>query len=69
MLLNLLQELVNRAVRFEEIISGSTSGLAHIDVKVDDLLNMVMETGRHFGFAYFLTKGLYLALIIIDLEF
>ena len=49
MLLNLLQELVNRAVRFEEIISGSTSGLAYIDVKVDDLLNMVMETGRHLG--------------------
>ncbi|KAJ6341427.1 hypothetical protein OIU78_009572 [Salix suchowensis] len=45
MLLNLLQELVNRAVRFEEIISGSTSGLAHIDVKVDDLLNMAEERG------------------------
>jgi len=44
MLLNLLQEIVNRALRFEEIISGSASGLTHIDVKVDDLLNMVTET-------------------------
>lgn len=45
MLLNLLQEIVNRAMRFEEIISGSASGLTHIDVKVDDLLNMAEERG------------------------
>lgn len=45
MLLNLLQEIVNRALRFEEIISGSASGLTHIDVKVDDLLNMAEERG------------------------
>ncbi|EEF50150.1 DNA replication licensing factor MCM2 [Ricinus communis] len=45
MLLNLLQELVNRALRFEEIISGSISGLSHIDVKVEDLRNMAEERG------------------------
>ncbi|CAK7336004.1 unnamed protein product [Dovyalis caffra] len=45
MLFNLLQELVKRALRFEEIISGSTSGLTHIEVKVDDLLNMAEERG------------------------
>ncbi|XP_050221572.1 DNA replication licensing factor MCM2 [Mercurialis annua] len=45
MLLNLLQELVNRALRFEEIISGSISGLTHIDVKVEDLRNMAEERG------------------------
>ncbi|KAJ8759389.1 hypothetical protein K2173_006909 [Erythroxylum novogranatense] len=45
MLLSLLQELVNKALRFEELISGSTSGLTHIDVKVDDLLSMADERG------------------------
>ncbi|XP_065853028.1 DNA replication licensing factor MCM2 [Euphorbia lathyris] len=45
MLLNLLQELVNRALRFEEIISGSSSGLTHINVKVEDLRNMAEERG------------------------
>lgn len=43
MLLNLLQELVNRALRFEEIMSGSISGLAHVEVKVEDLQSMVMH--------------------------
>lgn len=43
MLLNLLQELVNRALRFEEIMSGSISGLDHIEVKVEDLQSMVMH--------------------------
>ncbi|XWS20690.1 hypothetical protein CRYUN_Cryun31cG0124500 [Craigia yunnanensis] len=37
LLLVLLRELVNNAMRFEEILSGSTSGLTYVDVKVGDL--------------------------------
>lgn len=37
LLLYLLRELVKNALHFEEIVSGSTSGLTHIDVKVEDL--------------------------------
>ncbi|XVE91023.1 hypothetical protein DITRI_Ditri20bG0122800 [Diplodiscus trichospermus] len=37
LLLVLLRELVTNAMRFEEILSGSTSGLAYVDVKVADL--------------------------------
>ncbi|XWS16646.1 hypothetical protein CRYUN_Cryun34aG0109000 [Craigia yunnanensis] len=37
LLLVLLRELVNNAMRFEEILSGSTSGLTYVDVKVADL--------------------------------
>ncbi|KAF5741238.1 DNA replication licensing factor MCM2 [Tripterygium wilfordii] len=37
LLLNLLRELVKNALHFEEIVSGSVSGLTHIDVKVEDL--------------------------------
>ncbi|XP_062073862.1 DNA replication licensing factor MCM2 [Humulus lupulus] len=36
-LLHLLRELVKNALHFEEIVSGTTSGLTHIDVKVEDL--------------------------------
>ncbi|EOX94159.1 Minichromosome maintenance family protein isoform 1 [Theobroma cacao] len=37
LLLVLLRELVNNAMRFEEILSGSTSGLSYVDVQVADL--------------------------------
>ncbi|PON91754.1 DNA replication licensing factor Mcm [Trema orientale] len=37
LLLYLLRELVKNALHFEDIVSGSTSGLTHIDVKVEDL--------------------------------
>ncbi|KAA3484192.1 DNA replication licensing factor MCM2-like [Gossypium australe] len=37
LLLVLLRELVNNAMRFEEILSGSTQMLNHVDVKVVDL--------------------------------
>ena len=43
LLLVLLRELVNNAMRFEEILSGSTSGLTHVDVKVADLQAKVLE--------------------------
>ena len=42
LLLYLLRELVKNALRFEEIVTGSASGLAHVDVKVDDLYNKVI---------------------------
>ncbi|CAN1159255.1 DNA replication licensing factor MCM2 [Linum perenne] len=43
-LLNLLRELVKRALRFEEIISGSNaSRLTHIDVKIQDLQTMAED--------------------------
>ncbi|CAI0423316.1 unnamed protein product [Linum tenue] len=45
MLLNLLRELVSKALRFEEIVSGSTSRLSHIDVKRQDLQSMAEERG------------------------
>lgn len=44
LLLFLLKELVKNALQFEEIVSGSSLGLTHIDVKVGDLLNKVMQT-------------------------
>ncbi|GAB4848220.1 hypothetical protein Ancab_002887 [Ancistrocladus abbreviatus] len=37
LLLYLLDGLVNDALHFEEIVSGSTSGLTHIDVKIEEL--------------------------------
>ncbi|KAL1334951.1 hypothetical protein HN51_063889 [Arachis hypogaea] len=43
LLLYLLRELVKNALRFEEIVAGSTSGLEHIDVKVEDLHNKAQE--------------------------
>ena len=43
LLLALLRELVNNAMRFEEILSGSTSGLTYVDVKVADLQAKVLE--------------------------
>lgn len=37
LLLHLLRELVKSAIHFEEIVSGSSSRLTHVDVKVDEL--------------------------------
>ena len=41
LVLHLLRGLVKDALHFEEIISGSTSGLTHIDVKVEELRSKV----------------------------
>lgn len=41
LLLHLLRGLVKDALHFEEIVSGSISGLTHIDVKVDELRSKV----------------------------
>lgn len=41
LLLYLLRELVKNALHFEEIVTGSTLGLTHIDVKVEELQNKV----------------------------
>ncbi|KAK4762911.1 hypothetical protein SAY86_008679 [Trapa natans] len=43
LLLHLLQELVKSAIYFEEIVSGSSSRLSYIDIKVDDLLAKAQE--------------------------
>lgn len=41
LLLLLLRTLVKDALHFEEIVSGSTSRLTHVEVKVEDLKNKV----------------------------
>lgn len=41
LLLYLLRELVKNALNFEKIVTGSTTHLTHIEVKVDDLSNKV----------------------------
>ncbi|KAL6188325.1 hypothetical protein ACLB2K_039718 [Fragaria x ananassa] len=43
LVLFLLKDLVRNALHFEEIMSGSSLGLTHIDVKVSDLLNKANE--------------------------
>lgn len=43
LLLYLLRELVKNALHFEEIVNGSASRLTHVDVKVDDLNNKVIN--------------------------
>ncbi|KAM6557354.1 hypothetical protein CsatB_004373 [Cannabis sativa] len=62
-LLYLLRELVKNALHFEEIVSGTTSGLTQIDVKVEDLQIKAQEheiydlkpffTSTHFSRANF----------------
>lgn len=42
MLIYILQDLVTRAITFEEIVAGSTSSLTHVEVKVDDLFLKVI---------------------------
>ncbi|GAB4845759.1 hypothetical protein Ancab_039166 [Ancistrocladus abbreviatus] len=43
LVLCLLNGLVKDALRFEEIVSGSTSGLIHIDVKIEELQHKVKD--------------------------
>ncbi|GJN13092.1 hypothetical protein PR202_ga31426 [Eleusine coracana subsp. coracana] len=43
LLLLLLRTLVKEALHFEEIVSGSTSRLTHVEVKVEDLKNKAQE--------------------------
>ncbi|KAM3404195.1 hypothetical protein ACQJBY_007341 [Aegilops geniculata] len=43
LLLLLLRTLVKEALHFEEIVSGSTTRLTHVEVKVDDLKNKAQE--------------------------
>ncbi|KAJ4826063.1 MCM DNA helicase complex subunit [Turnera subulata] len=45
LLIHLLRELVKRQLRLEEILSGSTAGLTHVEVKVEDLLNEAQSNG------------------------
>ncbi|KAI3787309.1 hypothetical protein L1987_41687 [Smallanthus sonchifolius] len=43
--LHLLNQMVKDALHFEEIVSGSKKDVLHVDVKVDDLQNKVLEYG------------------------
>ncbi|CAD6272834.1 unnamed protein product [Miscanthus lutarioriparius] len=43
LLLLLLHTLVKDALHFEEIVSGSTAHLTHVEVKVEDLKNKAQE--------------------------
>ncbi|CAA2977885.1 DNA replication licensing factor MCM2 [Olea europaea subsp. europaea] len=43
--LHLLRGLVKDALHFEEIVSGSTANLTHIDVKVEELLSKALDYG------------------------
>lgn len=40
-ILHLLRQLVKDALHFEEIVSGSTNNLTHIDVKMEELQSKV----------------------------
>ncbi|OIT05445.1 PREDICTED: DNA replication licensing factor MCM2 [Nicotiana attenuata] len=44
-ILHLLRGLVNDAMQFEEIVSGSTANLDHIDIKVDELQSKALDYG------------------------
>lgn len=53
LLIYLLRELVKNALHFEEIVSGSTSGLTHIDVKVEDLQSKASQDINELNYFYF----------------
>lgn len=40
-ILHLLRQLVKDALHFEEIVSGSTTDLTHVDVKIEELQSKV----------------------------
>ena len=50
LLLLLLHTLVKDALHFEEIVSGSTSRLTHIEVQVEDLKNKVTLCACFHGY-------------------
>lgn len=43
LLLHLLRELAKNALRFEQILPGSSSRLTHIDIKVEELRSKVIQ--------------------------
>lgn len=60
LLLLLLRTLVRDALHFEEIVSGSTSRLTHVEVKVEDLKNKVSPNECLYS-TELLTSGILLA--------
>ncbi|KAK1381643.1 DNA replication licensing factor MCM2 [Heracleum sosnowskyi] len=44
-ILHLLRQLVKDALHFEEIVSGSTTDLTHVDVKIEELQSKVQDYG------------------------
>ncbi|CAB4263881.1 unnamed protein product [Prunus armeniaca] len=57
-LLHLLRQLVKDAIHFEEIVSGSSSALTHIDVRVGDLQRLAQEH-EIFDLKPFFTSALF----------
>ena len=51
LLLHLLRILVKDALHFEEIVSGTTARLTHIEVKVEELRNKVNIEQNSFLFS------------------
>lgn len=47
--LHLLRTLVKDTLQFEEIVSGSTSNLPYVEVKVDELQSKVLLYSQFFG--------------------
>ena len=51
LLMHLLRILVKDALHFEEIVSGTTARLTHIEVKVEELRNKVNIEQNSFRFS------------------
>lgn len=49
LLLHFLRVLVKEALHFEEIMSGSTARLTHIEVKIEELRNKVRKDALFQG--------------------
>lgn len=49
LLLHFLRVLVKEALHFEEIMSGSTASLTHIEVKIEELRNKVRKDALFQG--------------------
>ncbi|KAK7264727.1 hypothetical protein RJT34_32337 [Clitoria ternatea] len=68
LLLYLLRELVKNALHFEEIVTGSASGLTYVDVKVDDLYNKAQEHEIHDLKPFFSSTQFSRANFVLDEE-
>ncbi|KAK7275965.1 hypothetical protein RIF29_17093 [Crotalaria pallida] len=68
LLLYLLRELVKNALHFEEIVAGSSSGLAHVDVKVEDLSNKAQEHEIYDLKPFFSSSQFSMANFVLDEE-
>jgi DNA replication licensing factor MCM2 len=65
LLLLLLRTLVKDALHFEEIVSGSTTPLTHVEVKVDDLKNKVRARNTFARDSYLAEQHHYICLLSV----